>query len=138
MPTTKKKAAAPAVDIKALAAELALPIREGIVSAVRGKYMVTVGRKTAEIPIGEFVEEADIKRLVGQKAAVIVAGSVIVAIGSAMRPPWRCVMCYVAPPDWRRRIGPELRYALIDQYVKKQVIEEKVGEQLKAAMLMAG
>ena len=137
MPTTKKKAAAPPVNIKALAAELALPIKEGKVSVVRGKYMVTVGRKTAAVPVGELIEEAEIKGLVGQQVAAVVAGSGIVAIGP-VRPPWRCVLCYVAPPDWRRRIGPELRYALIDQYVKKQVIDEKLGEQLKAAMPVAG
>jgi hypothetical protein len=138
MPTTKKKAAAPPVNIKALAAELALPIKEGKVSAVRGKYMVTVGRKTAEIPVGELIDEASIKALVGQQVVAVVAGSGIVAIGPAVKPPWRCVLCYVAPPDWRRRIGPELRYALIDQYVKKQVIDEKLGDQLKAAMPVAG
>jgi hypothetical protein len=138
MPTTKKPAAAPAVDIKALAAELALPLKEGTVSAARGKYMVTVGRKTAEIPVGELIEEAEIKRLVGQRVAVVVAGSIIIAIGPGGKPPWKCVLCYVAPPDWRRRISPELRYALIDQYVKKQAIDERLGEQLKAAMPIPG
>ena len=139
MPTKKKPAAkAPAVNIKALAAELALPIKEGAVSVVRGKYFVAVGRKTVEIPLGQLIEEADVKAMVGQKVAVIVAGSVIIAIGAARRPPWGCVLCYLPPIDVIRKIGPEIRYALIDQYVRNQIIDEKLGQDLKAAMTVAG
>ena len=71
-----KKSAKPTttVDMKALAAELGVPVKEGKVTSVRDRYYVTVGQVKKEVPVGEIIDPAQIKSLVGKQVSVITAG----------------------------------------------------------------
>jgi len=118
-------------DIKTLAAELGVPVKEGKVTAVRGSYFITVGRTRKQIPVGEMIDAAQIKSLVGKTVLVVISGSSIVAIGGlTWRPP--IIVCYIPAPDIIKRIRPELQETLIRSFVARKVIPAKAAESLLA------
>jgi len=129
----KKKAAAPApaVDLKALAAELGVPVKTGKVTAVRDRYFVTVGQAKKEIAVGEVIDAADIKKLVGQSVSVVISGRNIVAIsGLGWKPP--IIVCYIPVPDLIKGIRQDLRATVLKGFVDRQVITPALQERLMA------
>lgn len=123
MATAKKRPIALAFDVKKLGEELGATVKLGTVSAVRGKYFVTVGATRKEVVVGDTTPASEVKALVGP-VAVVVSGRTIVAIGRPPRRPW--ILCYLPVPDLMRQIRPELRTVLLKQYVSKGVIPDKV------------
>jgi hypothetical protein len=89
---------------------------------VRGKYFVQVGATKKELVVGDTTPAAEVKALVGP-VAVVVSGRTIVAVGKPPRRPW--IICYIPVPDLIRQVRPELRTALLNQYVSKGVIPDK-------------
>jgi hypothetical protein len=131
---TKKKAAspAPAVDIKALAAELGVPVKEGKVTAARDRFYVTIGATKKEVLVGDIINPAQIKALVGKPVSVIVSGKYIVAItGRGWKPP--IITCYLVPEPFKQAIREDLRAAVLKGMVERQVITPALQERLLAA-----
>lgn len=121
MVTAKKRPIVLAFDVKKLSAELGATVKLGTVSAVRGKYFVSVGATKKEVVVGDTTPASEVKALVGP-VAVVVSGRTIVAIGKPPRRPW--IVCYIPVPDLIRQVRPELRTALLKQYVSRGVIPE--------------
>lgn len=128
MAATKKRALAVGVDVKKLSEELGATVKEAKVTAVRGRYFVTVGATKKEIVVGDTTPEAEVKALVGQAAVAVVAGRTIVAIGKP-RKPW--IICYIPVPDIIKNIREELRGDLLNRYVNLNVIPASAAETLK-------
>jgi len=129
----KKKAAAsaPAVDLKALAAELGVPVKTGKVTAVRNQYFVTVGASKKALAVGEVIDPAMVKKLVGQNVSVVVSGRNIVAIaGLGFRPP--IITCYIPAPDVINGIRQDLRATVLKGFVDRQIITPALQERLLA------
>ncbi|MBZ5581561.1 MAG: hypothetical protein LAQ30_05020 [Acidobacteriia bacterium] len=128
-----KKSAKPTttVDMKALAAELGVPVKEGKVTSVRDRYYVTVGQVKKEVPVGEIIDPAQIKSLVGKQVSVITAGRNVVAIsGLGWRPP--IIVCYVPAPDIVKGIREDLRATVINGLASRKVITPALQERLLA------
>ncbi|MGJ5818368.1 hypothetical protein [Paludibaculum fermentans] len=119
----------PVVDVKALAAEIGATVKEGKLTTVRNKYILTVGNTKNELVPGEMIDEAELKKLAGQIVPVVVSGRTIVALGYPDRP-WCYILCYVPGPDIWKRIRPELRVQLIKQYAAAGVINSKLEQVL--------
>ena len=131
---TKKKAAkaAPKADLKALAAQLGVPVKEGKVTVVRDRYFVTIGATKKQIPVGEIIDAAAIKPLAGKVVSVVVSGRTIVAIADAgWRPP--IITCYIPAPDFIKGIREELRVSILKGMVERQIITPELQQQLLAA-----
>jgi|GEM_PF-2031520 len=128
-----KKASTPAkgVDMKALAAELGVPIKEGKVTALRDRYFVTIGKTKTPVPVGEVIDPAQIKKLAGQQVSVIAIGRTIVAIsGLGWRPP--IIVCYIPVPDFVKAIRQDLRAVVLKGMVDKQIITPELQQRLLA------
>jgi hypothetical protein len=131
MATKKAASVTPTVDMKALAAELGVPVKEGKVTAARDRYYVTVGQTKKEIPVGEIIDSAQIKALVGKPVSVIIAGRNVVAIaGAGWRPP--IIVCYIPVPDIIKGIRPDLRATVLKGLVDRKVITPALQERLLA------
>lgn len=131
MVTAKKRTMAVGVDVKELSRELGTPVKEGVVSAVRGKYFVKVGATRKEIVVGDTTPESEVKALLGP-VAVLVKGRVIVAIGRPPKKPW--IVCYIPAPDLIKRIRPDIRAAVLQQFVKEGIIPELAAGKLQLGM----
>jgi hypothetical protein len=121
--------AVPAFDVKALAAELGATVKEGQVTAVRDRYFVAVGQTKTEIPVGDFSTLADVRKLVGGTLPVVISGRTIVAVGIPRRP-FCYILCYIPAPSLISQILPEMRAALLKQYVDKGVISQQLAGEL--------
>jgi hypothetical protein len=131
MATKKAAKATPAVDMKALAAELGVPVKEGKVTTARDRYYVTIGATKKEIPVGEIIDPAQIKALVGKPVSVIISGRNIVAIsGLGWRPP--IIVCYLPLPDFIKGIRQDLRVSILKGMVDRQIITPALQERLLA------
>jgi hypothetical protein len=131
MATKKAAKATPAVDMKALAAELSVPVKEGKVTIARDRYYVTIGATKKEIPVGEVIDPAQIKALVGKPVSVIISGRNIVAIaGVGWRPP--IIVCYIPVPDFVKGIREDLRVSILKGMVDRKVITPALQERLLA------
>lgn len=120
-----------AKEMKALAAELGVPVKEGKVTAVRDRFFVTIGKKKTAIPVGEIIDQAQIKSLVGQPVSAIVVNRNIVAItGLGWKPP--IIVCYIPVPDFIKGIREELRTAVLKGMVERQIITPNLQERLMA------
>lgn len=120
-----------AAEMKALAAELGVPVKEGKVTVVRDKYFVTVGKTQTAIPVGEIIDPVQIKALAGKPVSVIVVNRTIVAItGLGWKPP--IIVCYVPVPDFVKGIRQELRTAVLKGMVDRQIITPALQERLLA------
>ena len=128
MATAKKRMIAVEVDVRKLSEELGAKVKEGKVTARRGRYFVTVGATRKEIVVGDTTPESEVRKLVGRPVAVVVSGRTIVAIGK----PSRWIVCYIPVPDIYRKIRPELRGELLDRYVKLNLIPTKAAQALKS------
>ena len=132
MATKKAAPKITAAEIKALATELGVPVKEGKVTAVRDRYFVTIGTAKTAIPVGEVIDPAQIKALVGQSVSVVVAKRNIVAIaGLGWKPP--IVVCYVPAPDFIKGIRQDLRATILKGMVDREVITPALQERLLAA-----
>jgi hypothetical protein len=116
------------VDVKELSKRLGGTVKEGVVSAVRGRYFVKVGATKKEVVVGDTTPEAEVKGLVGP-VAVVVSGRTIVAIGRPPKRPW--IVCYIPVPDLIKRIRPEIRSAVLRQFVKEGVIKPELEQELQ-------
>jgi len=131
MATKKAARITPAVDMKALAAELGVPVKEGKVTAARDRYYVTVGKTKTGIPVGEIIDSAQVKALVGKPVSVIIAGRNVVAIaGVGWRPP--IIVCYIPVPDIIKGIRQDLRATVLNGLVNRKVITPALQERLLA------
>lgn len=131
MATKKVKSPASAVDMKALAAELGVPIKEGKVTVVRDRYFVTIGKAKTAIPVGEIIDPAQIKALVGKPVSAIVVGRNLVAItGYGWKPP--IIVCYVPVPDFVKGIREDLRTTVLKGMVDRQIITADLQARLLA------
>lgn len=132
MAAVKKATSAHALDVKALSAQLGATVKEGRVSTVRDRYYLTLGQKKLEIPVGDTVSIADIKKMVGRRVPVIVARSTIVAIGSPLGHGCYWIICYKPIPDILKQIGEAIRVDTIKEFVKTGVLTEVQAQTLKA------
>lgn len=131
MATKKVTPTFSAADMKALAAELGVPIKEGKVTAVRDRFFVTIGKTKTAIPVGEIIDQAQIKALVGQPVSAIVINRNIVAItGLGWKPP--IIVCYIPVPDFIKGIRQDLRAAVLKGMVDRQIITPDLQERLLA------
>jgi len=131
MATKKAAVAKPAFDIKALAAELGVPVKEGKVTAARDRYYVTIGATKKEIPVGEIIDAAQLKALVGKPVSVVISARNIVAItGLGWKPP--IIVCYIPVPDFVKGIRQDLRATVLKGMVDRQVITPALQERLLA------
>ncbi len=109
---------------------LGTTIRKGKLSKTRNKYVLTVGRKKVEVPVGIFITKSEAGKLVGKEVRVAYSKtkpSSIVAIGTwptpekpRIRPRW--ILCYIPAPDILRRVDPVIRTALINKLVNEGII----------------
>ena len=81
------------------------------------------------IAVGDTNPVAEVKAMVGKPVGVVVSGRTIVAIG---RRPGRWIVCYIPVPDLMRNVREDLRGALLDRYVKLNVIPTKAAQGLKS------
>ena len=131
MATRKAAVSMTAADLKALAADLGVPVKEGKLTAVRDRYYVTIGQTKKELPVGEIVDPAALKPLVGKSVSVIVAARNIVAIaGVGWKPP--IIVCYIPAPDFLKAIRQDLRASVLKGMVEKQIITPQLQERLLA------
>jgi hypothetical protein len=130
MATTKRGSVKVALDVKTLSEELGTSVKEGKVTAVRGRYYVSVGATKKEIVVGDTTPEAEVKALAGRTVGVVVSGRSIVAIGGLPRRPW--IVCYIPVPDLARKIREELRGDLLNIYAGANIIPAKAAQTLKS------
>jgi len=131
MATKKAARASSPAELKALAVELGVPVKEGKVTAVRDRYFVTIGEIKREIPVGEIIDLAQIKGLVGQSVSVITAGKNLVAIGGlGWKPP--IIVCYIPVPDFIRGIREDLRATILKGMVDRKIITPELQQRLLA------
>ncbi len=131
MATKKAAASMTPAEMKSLAAELGVPVKEGKVTVVRDRYYVTVGQTKKEIPVGEIIDAAQIKALAGKPVSVIIAARNIVAIaGVGWKPP--IIVCYIPVPDFIKVIRQDLRVSVLKGMVDKQIITPQLQERLLA------
>lgn len=128
MVTAKKRPMALGVDVKELSKRLGGTVKEGVVSVARGRYFVKVGATKKEVVVGDTTPEAEVKALVGP-VAVVVSGRTIVAIGRPLKRPW--IVCYIPAPDLIKRIRPEIRASVLQQFVKAGVINREIEQELQ-------
>ena len=127
------KKAVPALDVKALSAELGATVKEGRVSKLRDRYFVTVGKTKLEIPATKTVPQKEIAQWVGQSVPVLVAGSHIIAVGRVQGPRCYLILCYVPAPNLITIIQEAMRNAAVNELVKAGKIQEALGETIKQA-----
>ena len=129
MPPKKTGSRAAGPDMKALAAEMKLPLKQGKLVASRDQFHVTVdGRKMAVPPLA-VTDAGQLKRLAGKQVAVLVSKRNIVAIGGvSFKPP--IIVCYIPAPDIIKAIEPQFRELLLKNYVDKGVITEDQAQRL--------
>lgn len=131
MATKKSATIASPVDLKALAAQLGAPVKEGKVTAVRDRFYVTVGQTKKEIPVGEIIDPTQIKALVGKPVSVITSGRNVIAIaGLGWRPP--IIVCYIPAPDLIKEIRQDLRARVVQGFADRKVITPALQERLLA------
>ena len=120
-------------DLKSRAAELGVPVKEGTVRAVGGRFYLKIGPTQYEIPVGETNSAADLRKLAGQQVHAVTSGRNVVAIASLRggRPP---ILCYIPAPSLVNEIGADMRAALINKYVAANVIPKELGNQLVKAL----
>ena len=103
------------------------------VTLQREKFVLTVGKTTKAIAIGEINDAASVRKLVGKKDVVAAfSGSTIAAIGRRIAPCY-WIICYIPVPDIFRKIRPEIRQELLLKYVNESVIDRRFAEELKAS-----
>ena len=133
---TKKKAVAaryskPSFDAKALSNELGATVKEGVVSASKGRFYLKIGKDSLEIPVGSVVTAAAVKKLIGSSIPVIVAAGKIIVIGPTRGPKCYWILCYKPGPGFGSEIDQVVRGMVIDKYVKTGVLPSALGEQMK-------
>ena len=86
MATSRKRTLRVGVDVRKLSEELGATVKEGKVTAARGKYFVEVGRLKKEIVVGDTTPEAEVKALAGKSVGVVLAGRTIVGERFVLHP----------------------------------------------------
>jgi len=113
--------------------KLGLPTKTGTVKLSKGRYVLALGRTQKPIPAG-LLAEADLKKLVNKKVIAAVSNGTVVLIVRADDPiplgEFVCFICYVAPPDFYKRIDPEFQRVLVSKYVDLKVLTEAQGKLL--------
>jgi hypothetical protein len=105
------------------------------ITLAREKFTLTVDESKTQIPVGEIVDAASVQKLVGKTGVeVALSGKAVVAIGRRRAGPSLCywIICYIPAPDHIRRINPELRQELINQYEVQKIIDQKFADELRA------
>jgi hypothetical protein len=110
-------------------------IREGTVVYEEGKYLLEVEGKREELPVGVRLQEAQLKKLVGQKVEVLytVPRQYVVGLKGFRRPP---ILCYVPPIDWQidlgliRGVESQVRLNLAKQFLKANLITKEIYAKL--------
>jgi hypothetical protein len=107
----------------------------GKLSLVRGKYVLTVGKKKSELPVGTLIPNDQIKKLVGKPVEVAFASKPSAAI-IGVRPSLqqttiknRWILCYVPRPDFMSAIQPDLRAAAVKSLIANKIISPSLGEE---------
>jgi len=117
-------------------------VLRGSLSRARGKYVLTVGRRKLDFPIGPLLPEAEARKLVGKPLAVAFSGtkpSEVVAIGPWPPPvgpagPIKCywVICYIPAPDMIRRIRDRVRSQIIRELQTEGVISARLANAIRS------
>jgi hypothetical protein len=129
MPPKKTGSKAAQPDMKALAAEMMLPLKQGKLVASRDQFHVTVDGRKMVVPPLAVTDAGQLKRLAGKQVAVLVSKRNIVAIGGVtFKPP--IIVCYIPAPDIIKAIEPQFRELLLKNYVDKGVITEDQAQRL--------
>jgi hypothetical protein len=84
-----------------------------------------------EIPVGDTVSPAEIKKLMGQVVPVLTAGRTIIAVGKPTRPGCYSILCYVPRPDFKSEIDEATRLSAIDKLVASGKLTPTLGQQLR-------
>lgn len=122
------------VDLKALSQEVGATVKQGAITASRGKYYLTVGDVKTEIPVSLAIAEKDLQNLVGKPVFAASSGKSIIAIwGDATLPRLpKCywIICYKPAPDVFQPLQDAMRVTAIDELVQAG----KLSEGIKAKM----
>jgi hypothetical protein len=110
--------------------ELNLPVRRGIVKKVANRYILQIGRRTKELPVGTFIKSKDVANLVGKQVIVVYSSrklTEIVAIGTWPTPESprirkRLILCYLPVPDFLSRIDNQIRSIVLNKMLSGKVI----------------
>ena len=112
---------------------------KGRLSHTRGKYVLTVGRKKVELPIGPTLSEREAKAFVGKDLAVIFSRKspgLIVALGKWTGVTWRppIIVCYKPAPILRDRLDSMVRREVLAELGKEGLISPALGRQIGAGI----
>ena len=126
---------------------IGMPTKKGKVSASRGKYFLTVGRRRMEIPIGLVVSEREVRKLVGKEVHAVMFRSAVVALACFPKPkpkpwppeplPWPCyvILCYVGGPETIfKSVRAEIRQKLISKMVQEKIISKKLAQEIRRGL----
>lgn len=117
-----------------------MPTKKGRVSASRGKYFLTIGRRRIELPGCPGGPIKEFRKLVGKEVHAAVSGSSIAAIGvlpkiiRRRRIPCYWILCYLPAPDILMKIRPEIRKKLISEMVRERVISTQLARELRRGL----
>jgi hypothetical protein len=87
--------------------------KEGEIAVEKGRYYVTVGETRIEIPTGQHIGAEDVRKLIGKKVMVTLAGPNIVALGKPPR-----IICYIPASEILRKVRPEVQEFLKAKYAE--------------------
>jgi hypothetical protein len=130
------------VDLKALSQEVGATVKQGAISAARGKYYLTVGDVKTEIPVSLAIPEKDLLSLVGKPVFAASSGRSIIAIwGDVVVPKLpKCywILCYRPAPDVFQPLQDALRGAGINELVQAGKISEAIKSKMEGAKVGVG
>jgi len=115
-----------------------MKLAKGKISRARNKYILKVGRRKSELPIGPLLRASDVRRLAGKEVHVALSNTrktEVVAIGTwptperpTIRPDW--VICYIPAPDMMHRVDVTVQRALIAKMVREKIITSRMAKEV--------
>jgi hypothetical protein len=116
-----------------------MPVKKGKVVKQQNNYYVLIGQKKFAVPLGIFVSEKDIAKLVDKDVFVIFSNTKpakIIAITKYQTKPIKKwpggVLCYLVGPDWPGKTKPEYQKFLINQLVKENIITKEFAKKYES------
>ncbi len=134
MPTVRKRGTV-AIDTVPLPERTA----PGVIQKAGEKFVLEVGGRKFDVPVGPILSEADLELLVGTEVTAVFSKTRpedLVAIGTwptpeRKKPGFHCVLCYKPAPDILKRIEPAIRKAVIREMVREKIISAALGRRLQ-------
>jgi hypothetical protein len=120
--------------------ELNLPVRRGFVKKLPNRYILQIGKKTKDLPVGTFIKAKDVANLVGKQVIVVYSSrklTEIVAIGTWPTPESRrirkrLILCYLPLPDFLSRIDNQIRNIVLNKMLSGKIITPSFARYVRA------